>query len=119
MDLSVEPGKEREVLKQLRELVKDNILPRITELEIEVKYLREVCWPVCQGLREKSQLSDIQNKRKFLLESTKSFDEIKNLLIQKQKINQELEISTAQFTLEEFNLLFPPCVSSDRGFGFK
>jgi len=103
MDLSVEPGKEREVLKSVRDLLKDHILPRLTNLEIEVKYLRGVCWPVCQGLREKTQLSDMQNKREFLKESTNSLDEILILLIEKEKINKKLEISTGQFTEEEFN----------------
>lgn len=103
MDLTVEPGKEREVLKNVRELLKDNIIPRLTNLEIEVRYLREVCWPVCQGLREKTQLSDIENKKNFLKESTDSIEEIKNLLSEKQKINQKLQVSTSQFTEEEFN----------------
>jgi hypothetical protein len=119
MDLSVEPGKEREVLKSVRDLLKDHILPRLTDLEIEVKYLREVCWPVCQGLREKTQLSDMQNKREFLKESTNSLDEILILLIEKEKINKKLEISTAQFTEEEFNRLFPERVSLGRRFGFE
>ena len=118
MDLTVEPGKEREVLKNVRELLKDNIIPRLTNLEIEVRYLREVCWPVCQGLREKTQLSDIENKKIFLKESTDSIEEIKNLLSEKQKINQKLKVSTAQFTEEEFNMLFPR-VSPDRRFGLQ
>jgi len=118
MNLTVEPGKEREVLKSVRDLLKDHILPRLTNLEIEVKYLREVCWPVCQGLREQTQLSDMKNKYEFLNESTESMEEIKNLLVEKQQINQKLQVSTSQFTEEEFNRLFPS-KSPDRTFGFK
>ena len=118
MDLTVEPGKEREVLKSVRELLKDHILPRLTNLEIEVKYLRKVCWPVCHGLPAQTQFSDMQNKYEFLNETTESIEEIKNLLIQKEQINQKLQISTSQFTEEEFNRLFSP-KSPDRTFGFK
>ena len=41
-------------------------MPRITELEEEVRLLRKVCWPVCQRLTEKHALGDIESKREFL-----------------------------------------------------
>jgi hypothetical protein len=63
MDLSV-PS----VLQSVRELLRDNIIPRLTNLEEQVRLLRKVTWPVCQGLKEKSQLDDIQSKREFLKE---------------------------------------------------
>ena len=49
MDLSVQKEKELEILRDLRELVKDNILPRLTQLENEVYLLRRITWPVCQS----------------------------------------------------------------------
>jgi hypothetical protein len=54
------------ILQNVRELLKDNILPRLTQLEEEVRELRLVTWPVCQSLRETSQLTDIRNKKRFL-----------------------------------------------------
>jgi len=68
MDLRVDPSEVAEVLTSLRELVRDVILPRLTDLEEQVRHLRKVTWPVCQGLREKTQLDDIQAKREFLSE---------------------------------------------------
>lgn len=48
------------------ELVKDNILPRLTQLEEDVRMLREVTWPVCQGLREKHGVFQfLKEKRMF------------------------------------------------------
>lgn len=90
MDLTVEQGQERKVLRDVRELIRDHILPRLTDLEIEVTYLRRVCWPVCQALREKSQIDDIENKKKFLHEATNSVEEVKMLLAEKQKMHQRL-----------------------------
>lgn len=66
MDLSVKPEDVTRILKDVRELIKDNILVRLTDLEEEVRLLRKVTWPICQGLSEKSQLSDIEAKREFL-----------------------------------------------------
>jgi len=66
MDLSVKPEDVTRILKDVRELIKDNILVRLTDLEEEVRLLRKVTWPICQGLNEKSQLSDIESKREFL-----------------------------------------------------
>jgi hypothetical protein len=107
----VEPGTERKVLKNVRDLLKDNILPRLTDLEVEVQYLRKVCWPVCQALREKSQIDDIKNKKKFLNEATTCLEEVKMLLNEKQKIHKrlvELGISTTRIDLteQELNKLF-------------
>lgn len=50
---------------QERLLVRENILPRITQLEEEVRMLRAVTWPICQALKESSQLDDIPNKKDF------------------------------------------------------
>jgi len=90
MDMTVELGEERKVLQSLRELIKDHLLPRLTNLEVEVKYLRQVCWPVCQAIREKSQIDDIENKKKFLEYATPTIEEIHTLLLEKQKIHRRL-----------------------------
>jgi hypothetical protein len=66
MDLSVDPENVESILGSLRELVRDVLLPRLADLEEEVRLLRKVTWPVCQGLREKTQLDDLESKREFL-----------------------------------------------------
>jgi hypothetical protein len=41
-----------QILKDIRTLLKDNIIPRLTDLEVEIKALRRVTWPVCQSQLE-------------------------------------------------------------------
>ncbi len=96
MDMT--PSDPVKALKDLRELVKDHILPRLTQLEEEVRLLREVTWPVCQALREKSQLAD-KNEFMRLLDD----EEVLKLLKIKQEISklQTPTYSTTQFLSEE------------------
>ena len=112
MNFEVPSGTERKVIQDLRELLFENILPRLTDIEMEVKYLRQVCWPVCQAIREKNQLDNIKKKREFFRNAVQSVDEIKELLEEKQKINQRLiqmgiGTTTSDLIREELNLLFP------------
>ena len=92
------PGDSERALKELRELVKDHILPRLTNLEEEVRLLREITWPVCQALREKSQLDDKSHFMRYLRE-----DEVVRLLKLKNEISKlgTPEYSTTQFLGEE------------------
>lgn len=85
-------------LKDLRELVKDHILPRLTQLEEEVRLLREVTWPVCQALRERSQLDDKTQFMRLLHD-----DEIIKLLKLKNEISKTgtPRYSTTQFLSDE------------------
>lgn len=85
-------------LKNLRELVKDHILPRLTQLEEEVRLLREVTWPVCQALREKSQLDDKTRFMRFLDD-----EEVVKLLKMKHSVSRlpAPAYSTTQFLQEE------------------
>jgi hypothetical protein len=66
MNLSVKKEDGNKVLQDVRELLRDVVLPRLTNLEEQVRLLRKVTWPVCQGIKEKSQLSDIPSKKEFL-----------------------------------------------------
>ena len=92
------------ILQSLRELVKDNILPRLTQLEEEVRELRLVTWPVCQSLRETSQLTDTRNKKRFLC--MLDMDEIELLLREKAAVSaRPLTFSTANLLNDEFHLL--------------
>ena len=86
-----------DVLNSVRELLKDNILPRLTDLEEQVRLLRKVTWPVCQGIREKTQLDDIQSKKEFLRDL--DVDEILVLLRLKSK----------GLLFEECHMLGVPC----------
>jgi len=89
------------VLQDVRELIKDCLLPRITQLEEEVRLLREVCWPICQSLRETSQLTDITNKKKFL-EILNSV-EVEHLLNEKAKISKRPVEYSTHHLIEKFN----------------
>jgi hypothetical protein len=66
MDMSVEQEDVPKILQKVRELLKDHLLPRLSDLEDEVRLLRRVTWPICQNLRETHQLDDIKFKRDFL-----------------------------------------------------
>ena len=87
-------------------LVRENILPRITQLEEEVRMLRAVTWQICQALKESSQLDDIPNKKRFF--SILDEDEVKLLLAEKSKISkQSPKYSTFNFLSEESTCLSP------------
>jgi hypothetical protein len=66
---------ENEGTKLLREV----ILPRLDAHEAELRELRQVTWPVCQGLLDdKMPFKNISNKRRFL--RWLDFDEVMNLI---------------------------------------
>jgi hypothetical protein len=100
MDVSCE----NKILQDVRELIKDVIIPRLDQLEIEVRELRKVTWPVCQSLREKSQLTDIRNKKRFLC--ILDDDEVRMLLEEKTKVSsRSLSYSTSSLSLDELSEL--------------
>ena len=87
-------------------LIRENVLPRITQLEEEVRMLRAVTWPICQALKETSQLDDIPNKKRFF--SILDEDEVKMLLLEKSKISRQTpKYSTVNFSSEENTCLLP------------
>jgi hypothetical protein len=94
MNLSVKKEDGNKVLQDVRELLRDVVLPRLTNLEEQVRLLRKVTWPVCQGIKEKSQLSDIPSKKEFL--SSLDPDEVSLLLRLKSKglLKEELALLT-------------------------
>jgi len=81
------------ILKNVRELLKDVILPRISDLEEEVRLLRKVTWPICQGLREKNQLDDMKCKKEFL----QNLDQEEVLML--------LKLKSKGLLVEEYNQL--------------
>ena len=77
------------ILEDIRELIKDNILPRLTQLEEEVRLLRKYTWPVCQSLAEASALGDIQEKSEFLKEGVRDSEEALMLLTRKWELAEK------------------------------
>jgi hypothetical protein len=95
---------ENKILQDVRELIKDIILPKLASLENELMELRRVTWPVCQSLREESQLRDQPSKTRFL----EGLDEVeaKDLLLEKAKVSlKELKYSTSHLISEEMDAL--------------
>jgi len=100
MNLEVSNENVCKVLQDVRLLIHDCLLPRISQLEEELRLLREVTWPVCQSLRETSQLTDIENKKRFL--STLNLEEAKFLIREKAKVSaRPLEYSSSHL-VEDF-----------------
>jgi len=95
---------DKKTLEEVRSMIKDHILPRLTQLEQEVLFLRRVTWPVCQAIRETSQLDDIQIKRIFAM-CLRDHDEMKYLLNEKnylsQKYGTQVTMSSANLIAEE------------------
>ena len=92
------------ILEDIRELIKDNILPRLTQLEEEVRLLRKYTWPVCQSLAESSALGSIQDKSEFLKQGTRDTEEAIMLLTRKWELAEKRatpEFSSAAAKQEE------------------
>jgi hypothetical protein len=105
LEVSQDPKEISKILTDVRYLLKDVVLPQILRQEIELKQLREQTWPVCQSIREQSQISDIANKIEFL--NDLDFNEIIKLLKNKAKISStgEIKPSTSNLLLEEIGRL--------------
>ena len=96
---------DNKILQDVRLLIHDVVLPRLDRLEEEMRELRRVTWPVCQSLREKSQLTDIQNKKRFLMILDE--DEVCMLLKEKSDISSRpLEYSTFSLGAEELTKVY-------------
>lgn len=84
------------------EFVRDHVLKRLTDLEEEVRLLREVCWPVCQALSEYSQISNTSEKQNFLKQGgTRDTDEMIMLLKRKAKLYHVLQKQSGGLLSEE------------------
>jgi len=102
---------DNKILQDVRLLIHDVVLPRLDCLEEEMRELRRVTWPVCQSLREKSQLTDTQNKKRFLMILDE--DEVCMLLKEKADVSSRpLEWSTFSLGAEELTKVYtlPPKV---------
>ena len=57
-----------QILRDIRTLLKENILPRLTDLEVELRALRRITWPVCQSqLETDGPFQALGEKKKFFL----------------------------------------------------
>lgn len=71
-------------MEDIRQLIKENILPRLDNLDAEMHDLRRVTWPVCQGQRDVvagGPLTNIPAKSTFL--KFIHIDDIRDLLTRK------------------------------------
>ena len=85
MNMSVDVDKVCRIVEDIRMLIKDNILPRLTDIEMEVKSLRMETWPVTQALSEKSSFLDANlYKRNYL--GSMDQEEAELLLKRKHKL---------------------------------
>ena len=98
MDLSVKAGEELKVLEDIRLLIKDVILPRLDQLECQVRLLREATWPVCQSLKERHTLDDIRNKKKFLEHGVENEEEALELLRKKWNLQSHGEVTFSGYS---------------------
>ena len=112
MNLSVAPEELCEVLKSVRELLRDNIIPRITDLEVQLEKLRFNTWPVCQSLKERSQITDLESKRDFMRGLCPQ--EVTELILEKASVStRDLKWSSHSLHREELiRILDEKCTSS-------
>lgn len=71
-------------LEEVRKLIRENILPRLDNLDAEMHELRRVTWPVCQGQRDATAggpLTNIPVKSRFL--KFMHLDDVRDLLSRK------------------------------------
>ena len=80
--------------------IRDHILPRITQLEEEVRTLRKATWPVCQALTERSTSDDIKNKWHFISQLDEETG--MRLVANKQKVKQRLSEKGVKFGMGQW-----------------
>lgn len=83
------------VMTDLEKLVKQVLVPRIVQLEIEVAALRKHTWPYVQAQKEHNQLDDIEAKRDFI--RSLDDDTIKELLNLKAKISDNSGLQQREY----------------------
>jgi hypothetical protein len=105
LDVPVDLPQIAKILTDVRYLIKDVLLVELLNQKEEIKKLREVTWPICQALKETSQLGDIAEKIYFLNELDQN--EIIHLVNEKSKFSSKGKISssTSHLTQEELHRL--------------
>ena len=83
------------VMTDLEKLVREVLVPRIIQLEIEVASLRKHTWPYVQAQKEHNQLDDIEAKRDFI--RSLDDDTIKELLNLKAKLSENSGLQQREY----------------------
>jgi len=83
------------VMTDLEKLVREVLVPRIIQLEIEVAALRKHTWPYVQAQKEHNQLDDIEAKRDFI--RSLDDDTIKELLNLKAKLSENSGLQQREY----------------------
>lgn len=83
------------VMTDLEKLVREVLVPRIVQLEIEVAALRKHTWPYVQAQKEHNQLDDIEAKRDFI--RSLDDDTIKELLNLKAKLSENSGLQQREY----------------------
>ena len=99
MDLKV-PEDTKEIAKLLtdvRLLIKTVVLEELARHDEEIKRLRKATWPVCQCIKETSQITDISSKIDFL--NILDHHEVRELLKEKAEIAKKGEITSSTSNL--------------------
>lgn len=93
------------LLTDVRLLIKNVILEELMKHDEEIKKLRKATWPVCQCIKETSQITDISSKIDFL--NDLEYNEVRQLLKEKSKISNkgEINLSTSHLSHEELQRL--------------
>jgi hypothetical protein len=74
-------------VEDIRTLIRENILPRLDNLDAEITDLRDVTWPVCQGQRDTAAggpFANLNAKSYFL--KFLHIDDIRRLLRRKAAV---------------------------------
>lgn len=66
----------------MEQLIRENILPRLDNMENELRELREVTWPYCQAQRDRHSVFHNMKEKRLLLKWL-DVDEIRKLLRRK------------------------------------
>jgi len=82
-------------MTDLETLVREVLLPRIIQLEIELDTLRKHTWPYVQAQREHNQLDDIETKRDFI--KNLDDDTVKELLNLKAKCSETSGLQKSEY----------------------
>ena len=83
------------IMTNLEKLVREVLVPRIVQLEIEVAALRKHTWPYVQAQKEHNQLDDIEAKRDFI--RSLDDDTIKELLNLKAKLSENSGLQQREY----------------------
>jgi hypothetical protein len=78
-------------------LIREVLIPRLIQLEIEVAALRKHTWPYVQAQKEHNQLDDIEAKRDFV--RSLDGDTTKELLNLKAKFSQSSGLQKREYDL--------------------